>query len=342
MAEIRSLLAARHLRADAASHVLAYEAGRLRRSGRGLSFWFLPLSTSIAEVPVDDRDQSFLFHARSADFQDVTVQGVLTYRVLDPARLAGRVDFSIDLHTGAHLKQPLERISLTLAQLAERETWSYVARTPVRDVLAEGQAKIRERIADALTGHEALEAIGLSVVSVSVLSVKPKADLEKALEAPTRERIQQDADEAAFTRRAQAVDKERAIQENELANRIELARREEVLIGQQGANARRQATETAEAGRIATDAEAQRTRVLGDAEADSLRAVEGARVDLEKARMELYREVPPKVLLGLAAQILAGKLEHIDHLNVTPEMIGPLLADLLSAGTRRLESGEEA
>jgi hypothetical protein len=258
--------------------------------------------------------------------------------VVDPARLAERVDFSIDLRTGAHLKQPLERLALTLAQLAERETWGYVARTPVREVLAEGQARIRDRVAEALTGHESLLAIGLAIVSVSVLSVKPKAELEKALEAPTRERIQQDADEAAFTRRAQAVDKERAIQENELANRIELAKREEELIGQQGQNARRQATEKAEAGRIATDARAQRTRVRGDAEADSLRKVEGVRVDLERERMELYRNVPPPVLLGLAAQILAGKLERIDHLNVTPELIGPMLLDLLGAGTRRLEA----
>lgn len=341
MAEISGVGVVRHLRSDAASHVLQYDGGRLRRSGRGLSFWFLPLTTSLAEVPVDDRDQSFLFHARSADFQDVTVQGVLTYRVLDPARLAERVDFSIDLRTGAHLKQPLERLSHTLAQLAERETWGYVARTPVREVLAEGQARIRERIAAALTGHEALDAIGLSIVSVSVLSVKPKAELEKALESPTRERIQQDADEAAFTRRAQAVDKERAIQENELANRIELAKREEELIGQQGTNARRQATESAEAGRIATDAEAQRTRVRGEAEGDSLRAVEGARVGLEKARMELYRDVPPSVLFGLAAQILAGKLERIEHLNITPETLGPMLADLLAAGTRRLDAGRE-
>ncbi|HUH13181.1 MAG TPA: SPFH domain-containing protein [Longimicrobiales bacterium] len=341
MAEITGVGVVRHLRSDAASHVLQYDGGRLRRSGRGLSFWFVPLTTSLAEVPVDDRDQSFLFHARSADFQDVTVQGVLTYRVLDPARLAERVDFSIDLRTGAHLKQPLERLSHTLAQLAERETWGYVARTPVREVLAEGQARIRERIAATLTGHEALDAIGLSIVSVSVLSVKPKAELEKALESPTRERIQQDADEAAFTRRAQAVDKERAIQENELANRIELAKREEELIGQQGTNARRQATESAEAGRIATDAEAQRTRVRGEAEGDSLRAVEGARVGLEKARMELYRDVPPSVLLGLAAQTLAGKLERIEHLNITPETLGPMLADLLSAGTRRLDAGRE-
>jgi regulator of protease activity HflC (stomatin/prohibitin superfamily) len=337
MAEIRSVGLMRHLRADATSHVLRYAGGRLRSSGRGPSFWFLPLSTSIAEVPVDDRDQSFLFHARSADFQDVTVQGVLTYRVTDPERLAERVDFTIDLRTGAHLKQPLERIAVVLTQLAERETWGYVSSTPVRQVLAEGQARIRERIADVLSGHEALSALGVAVVAVSVLAVKPKADLEKALEAPTRERIQQDADEAAFSRRAQAVEKERAIQENELQNRIELSKREEQLIAQQGQNARRQAVEAAESARIAAESEAQRTRVHGEAEAESLRLVEGARVDLEKARMELYQTVPPPVLWGLAAQALAGKLERIDHLNVSPELLGPMLIDLLGASTRKLE-----
>jgi len=342
MAEIRSFGLARHLRADATSHVLRYVHGRLSSSGRGLSFWFLPLSTSIAEVPVDDRDQSFLCHARSADFQDVAVQGAITYHVTDAARLAERVDFTIDLRTGAHLKQPVERLAAVLTQLAERETWSYVSASPVRDVLAEGQARIRERITQALAGHAALTAMGLVVVAVSVLAVKPKPELEKALEAPMRERIQQDADEAAFTRRAQAVDKERAIQENELQNRIELSRREESLIAQQGQNARRQATETAEAGRIAAEAEAQRTRVHGEAEADRLRQVEGAKVELEKGRMELYRNVPPAVLLSLAARSLAGKLRRIDHLNLSPELLGPMLLDLVGAGTRRLEGKESA
>jgi len=51
--------------------------------------------------------------------------------------------------------------------------------------------------------------------------------MEKAMEAPIRECIQQEADEAAFARRALAVEKERAIKENELKNQIELAKRDE-------------------------------------------------------------------------------------------------------------------
>jgi len=43
-------------------------------------------------------------------------------------------------------------------------------------------------------------------------------------------------------------------------------------------------------------------------------------------------------MMGLAAQELAGKLRRIDHLNLTPDMFGPMLADLMRAGTDRLEA----
>ena len=37
-----------------------------------------PINTAVAEVPVDDRELPFLFRVRSADFQELTVQGVIT------------------------------------------------------------------------------------------------------------------------------------------------------------------------------------------------------------------------------------------------------------------------
>lgn len=342
MAEIRNFVFVRHLRADASSHVLRFRRSRLLESGRGLAFWFMPMSTSLAEVPVDDREISLLFHGRSADFQDVTVQGVLTYRVVAPASLAERVDFTIDLRTGAHLKQPLDKVALALSELAQQHAWGYLGATPIRELLADGGEKIRERVESRLSGDEHLAAMGLEIVSVRISSVKPTPEVEKALEAPARERIQQSADEAAFQRRALAVEKERAIQENELVNRIELAKREETLIGQQGQNGRRTATEEAEARRITAAAAAEEARVRGEGEADRLRLVEGARAETERAMMEVYKAMPPKVLFALAAQELAAKLQKIEHLNVTPELFGSALTELIEAGTRKLEAKEKA
>lgn len=351
MAEITALPFVRHLRADASSHVLHYRRGKLKRAGRGLAFWFTPLSSSIAEVPADARELALLFHGRSSDFQDVTAQGVITYRVQSPETLARHIDFSIDLRRGVWLRQPLEKLAVVVSELAQQHAWAYIARTPLRDVLREGQAVVRERIEAGLTGDPSVAGMGLSLVSVRVSSLRPGPDLEKALEAPMRERIQQESDEATFQRRALAVEKERAIGENEMQNQIELARREEQLIVQQGQNARRKAGEDSEARRIATESEAARIRLLADAAAAKMRAegqaqadtiglVEKARAGGERERMAAYQGVSPAVLLGLAAQGLAGKLRKIEHLNVTPDLLAPILAQLAEAASRRLDSGK--
>ena len=56
MADIRDYWVLRHLRAEASSHVLVYQKGAVRQSGRGLSLWFFPMTTSLVEIPVDDRE----------------------------------------------------------------------------------------------------------------------------------------------------------------------------------------------------------------------------------------------------------------------------------------------
>ncbi len=371
MAQITKLGFLRHLRSDANTFVMHFKKGRLVRAGRGLSFVFLAHASSIAEVPVDDREMPVAFHGRSADFQDVAAQGVLTYRVIDPKTLGERVDFTVDLGTGALLRQPLEKLALLFSELAEQHARSWVASANLREVLAEGPDRIRARIEAAFEKEDALRQLGLEPVSVRISSVRPAPDLEKALEAPTRERIQQQADEAAFARRALAVEKERAIQENELKNQIELARRQEELIAQKGQNARRQATEESEAARIAAEAKAGRSQIEAKAEAERLRAqadaqahevrtrgeaeahaarlrgeveaaglklTEEVRVASEKARMESVREVPAAALFALAAQAVAGKLERIEHVNLGDGAMGSALTRLIEAGTKRIAS----
>jgi regulator of protease activity HflC (stomatin/prohibitin superfamily) len=337
MADIHNYLFVRHLRAEPSSHVIQYQNGRVRRSGRGVAFWFLPLDAAVVEIPCDDRELSFLFHGRSSDFQDVTAQGVLTFRVVEPNVLAERIDFGIHLWTGRHQREPLAQLSGLLTQLAQQFTLDYMAVTGVRELLAHGHERIRQRIQAGLMADDTLAGLGLELVSIRVAAIRPSADLEKALEAPARERIQQEADEAGFARRALAVEKERAIAENELQNRIELARREQQLIAERGANERKRAEEAAEAERIGAEGRSRCAKINAEAEAEALRLVEQARLEAERERMNIHRELPPVVLFGLAAQELASKLKRIDHLNLAPDSFGPLLHSLMRAGSGKLE-----
>ena len=102
MARITRYPGIAHLRSEASSYVIRYRNGRIERAGRGLAFWFRPLDTAIAEIPLDDHELPFLFHGRSADLQEVVTQGIVTFRVADPDTLAARIDFGIDLATGHH------------------------------------------------------------------------------------------------------------------------------------------------------------------------------------------------------------------------------------------------
>ena len=328
MAEITTYPLVRHFRAEPTAHVLRYRKGVLKGVGAGLAFWFRPTSAAIVEIPLNDQELPFVFHARSADFQQLTVQGVITFRFVDPELVAKRVDFTLDLATGNWTETPLEQIQGVLVQMAQQYVIDELLTAGLRQILADGIAPLRNRIAEGLTAEGTLAEIGLEIVAVRVAAVTPASEVEKALQQPTREEIQQKADEAAFARRAQAVDKERAISENELQNRIELARREAQLVAQEGANDRRRAEEAAATKAIAGDATDTEERKAAKREADAIELLEAARLHAERERATINTELGAQILLALAAQELAGQLGKIEHLTITPELITPLLAKL--------------
>lgn len=333
MADIATYPFVHHLRTAPTLHALHYRKGKLVGEGPGLAFWFRPLHTAVAEVPIDDRELPFLFHARSADFQELTVQGAVSFRVVDPALLARRVDFTIELTRGRWAQAPLEQVAGLLSQLAQQFVIDELVRLDVRAILTDGVAPIRDRITEGLKGEAALAELGLEIVAVRVAAVTPTAEVEKALRQPTREAIQQQADAATFTRRAQAVDKERAIEENELGNRIELARREEQLVAQQGANDRRRAEEEAAAAKVAATGADERGRLAALREADALDLLEAARLRAERERTEIQNAMAPEVLAGLALRELASQLGQVEHLTVTPDLLTGLLARVGAGGS---------
>jgi hypothetical protein len=272
-----------------------------------------------------------------------------------------RLDFAVDPATGQWRTTPLEQVAVLLTELAQQHALTLIASLELADTLASGTAAIQERVATGLAGDERLAETGIGVIGVRVVAVKPEADVERALRTPTRELIQQEADRAGFERRALAVERERAITENELQSKIELATREEQLVAQEGTNARRRATEQAaaariaaegdadrariaaegeaERARIATAAEAERARIVAEADADALRtrssanvedlrAVGAAEAENEAAKLAAYAGLDHGVLFALALREFAGQLPRIGTVNLTPDVVTGLLTRL--------------
>jgi len=328
MADISRYPFVHHLRGTATVHVQHVRNGRVRHTGTGLSFWFRPLSAVLSEVPIADRELPLLFHARTSDFQDVAVQATVTYRLADPALAASRLDFSIDPTHGGWRSTPLDQVAGLLTETVQQHSLALLAAMTLTEALVTGVETLHTTVGAAVTADARLAETGIAVVALRVVAVRPEPEVEKALRTPAREQVQQEADRATYERRALAVERERAISENELQSQIELARREEQLVTQRGANARREAEEQAAAGQVAAEAQAHRTLTLAESDASATRVRGEAGAAAEAARVAVRRDLPEAVLWAEALREVSGQLPDIDQLVLTPDLLAPLLARL--------------
>ncbi|GAB3854495.1 SPFH domain-containing protein [Nocardioides maradonensis] len=317
-----------HYRGTPTTYVRQLRNGRAAREGAGLAFWFRPLGCVLSEVPIDDRELAFTFRGRTRDFQEVTVQATVTFRVAEPGTAIGRIDFGIDPATGQLRNRPLDQVGGMLTELAQQYAIDLLADLDLTEAIVRGPVVVRDGVTAGLVGDARLAEVGIAVIGVRITGVVADPEVQRALQTPTRESVQGEADRATYERRALAVERERAIAENELANRIELARREETLVAQQGANDRRRAEETAAAQEVAVAAEADRTRVLADAEAYRTTTVGEAEATAEAGRLAAVADIDAAKLLALALRELGGQLPEIGQLTVTPDVLTGLLGRL--------------
>ena len=62
---------------------------------------------------------------------------------MDPQRVARRIDFAIDLNTGRWTQTPLEQLAGLVMQLAQQFVIDELVKRDVRQILADGVARIR-------------------------------------------------------------------------------------------------------------------------------------------------------------------------------------------------------
>ena len=103
-------------------YILKYGAGRLRREGAGLAFFFWKHSTQIVAVPTSSVDSSFVFNEVTNNFQSVTIQGQLTYRIHSPKQASSLLNFTIDPRTRAYASNDPDRLAQRIVNVVQMET----------------------------------------------------------------------------------------------------------------------------------------------------------------------------------------------------------------------------
>jgi hypothetical protein len=88
----------RFIKIPPTTHVIQYSGGNVVREGTGLSFFYYSPTTSLVSVPLGSTDVPFIFEEQTGDYQTVSLQGQITYRIADPKKLAGLMDFTLAAH----------------------------------------------------------------------------------------------------------------------------------------------------------------------------------------------------------------------------------------------------
>src|SRR5262249_8652827 len=158
----------------------------------GLSFFYFSPRSTLAGVPVGSTDVPFIFNETTADFQAVTVQGHLTFRVTEPRKLAGLLDYSLQPGGGYATEDP-DKLPLRITHAPQTATRAEVRARPLRSLLVEADV-VGQRVLAGLAASPALEALGVAILGFSILAIKPVPETAKALEAEARERLLREAD----------------------------------------------------------------------------------------------------------------------------------------------------
>ena len=212
------MLGIRYIKFDPMTYVIQYRKGNVVREGRGLSFWYYSPTTSIVAIPMGSDDAQFIFEESTADFQTVSAQGQITYKIDNPKQLAELLNFTVD-NAGRKNSEDYEKLSQRLINEAQTAVTNFIQSMSLKEAIRSTK-KLEEEILNGLRASEAVKILGIEPLGVTILGVKPTPEMARALETETRESLQKDADEAIYARRKFAVDQERTIKESELNTEI--------------------------------------------------------------------------------------------------------------------------
>ena len=329
------------IKSDPTTYLIQFRKGRSVREGVGLSFFYYAPTTSLVAIPVASTDAPFMFEETTADFQNVTLQGQVTFRVADPKRLAGLMNFTLDSRGRSHVTEDPQKLPQRVVNVVNVLARAELQSLRLREAIRASESIVR-KVRGALAESVEISQLGLEVLGLSILAIKPSPETARALEAETREQLLKEADEAIYSRRNSAVEQERAIKENELNTEVAVEnKRRQIREAQMDAERAVQekraqlqqsemfaSIELEERRKSLVALAAGNARTEADARAYGISAAMQAIGTVNPAPLQALASVgmKPDQLIAVAFQELAGRADRIGQLNISPDLLRELMS----------------
>ncbi|MDO3411932.1 SPFH domain-containing protein [Saccharibacillus sp. CPCC 101409] len=331
-------------------YVMKIKNGRVVKEGVGLAFHYYAPTTSVVVVPISSIDVPFMFDEMTSDYQKITVQGQLIYRIAEYRRMTEVLNYTYDLKKNRYLSDDPALLSQRVVNIVKVRIKRDLARMPLREAIQSSE-RLAQTMRQELTQDGELSALGVELMGLSILAILPNKDTMRALEARAREEILQDADEALYRRRNASIEQERLVKENELNTEIAVETkkrqiRETQLNAERLVNQKKHEMEDEQL-RFDIGMEERRQELIGletsnlktaaDAKAYELTAVmkslEGVEPSVLQAMANM--DMKPDKLIAIAFQEMAGNAEKIGQLNITPDLLQGLMSGSGAKGAER-------
>jgi hypothetical protein len=281
----------KYFKGEPNSYVIQYKNGRVKRHGKGLDFWYLAFNTSISALRVGSLDAPFIFNESTINFQQVAIQGQITFRVDEPLKTAQKLDFDLDLTSQQYKHKGPEKLRQRIINAVQAATRRAINVLELEQALTQVK-QIARSVLEQIRQDEGLLQLGVVIESLYFTAISATPEMQKALEAEYRESLQQQADKAIYDRRAAALEEERRIRQREMETDIDLENQRKQLVEMQADNSIK----------------------LAEAEAKA-----------DEMKLDPYGKLPPQALIGLALKEFAGNAGNIGSLNITPDMLGQII-----------------
>jgi len=315
--------------------------GKVQRQGVGLSFYYYEPTTSVVVLPVSSVDVPFMFEEITADYQTVTVQGQLSYRIMDYSKITQSLNYTYNLRKNQYMSDDPHKLDQRVITIAKVLTKKYLEQLPLKEAIQSSE-RLASNMKREVAQHEELEKLGVELMNLSILAILPNKETMRALEAQAREEILKQADEALYVRRNASIEQERRVKENELNTEIAVETkkqqiRETQLQAERSVKQKQNEMEQEQL-QFNTAMEERKQQLIEltianqNAEADA-KAYEIAAV------MNSLQHVQPNVLqamanmgmnsdklIALAFQELAENAGKIGQLNISPDLLQGLMA----------------
>ncbi|KZY60164.1 NrtR-regulated NrtX [Oleiphilus sp. HI0071] len=330
----------KYYKSDASTFVIKTVNGKSKAKGKGLSFFYNAATTSIAALPVNVQEAPFIFNLQTADFQQVSVQGQVSFRLADAEKTAELMNFTLAQDAVSFVSEDPMRLNERVLRVIQVAVQAAIQSSNLRQALGAAESLV-STLDQVLAAAPSLQALGIEVLGVSISNIAPTPETARALEAVAREEILKQSDDAIYGRRKASVEQERTIKEAELETELSVQSKQQEMEERHLENERTLLSQQAKMDQERMQAEIaqeeQRSQFVETKAANSRIEADADKYRIS-SRMNAFKVLPvenlkamalanmdPEQLMAMAFESLAQNAGKINELTITPDLFSKMV-----------------